>query len=49
MKAREIREARLGGDTVDTAIVYNNLGCCYLKIAKIEEAQAYFELGEVIM
>jgi tetratricopeptide (TPR) repeat protein len=26
-KAREIREERLGGDTVDTATVYNNLGC----------------------
>lgn len=25
-KAREIREERLGGDTVDTATVYNNLG-----------------------
>ena len=26
--AREIRERTLGGDTVDTATVYNNLGCC---------------------
>ena len=28
LAAREIREERLGGDTVDTATVYNNLGCC---------------------
>lgn len=28
LQAREIRETRLGGDTVDTATVYNNLGCC---------------------
>lgn len=28
MKAREIREERIGGDTVDTATVYNNLGAC---------------------
>ena len=28
LKAREIREERLGGDTVDTATVYNNLGVC---------------------
>ena len=28
LKAREIREERLGGDTVDTATVYNNIGCC---------------------
>mmetsp|Transcript_94832 Transcript_94832/g.130551 ORF Transcript_94832/g.130551 Transcript_94832/m.130551 type:complete len:151 (-) Transcript_94832:219-671(-) len=28
LKAREIREERLGGDTIDTATVYNNLGCC---------------------
>ena len=27
LKARQIREERLGGDTVDTAAVYNNLGC----------------------
>lgn len=26
LKAREIREERLGGDTVDTASTYNNLG-----------------------
>lgn len=28
LKAREIREDRIGGDTVDTATVYNNLGAC---------------------
>ena len=28
LEARQIREARLGGDTVDTATVYNNLGAC---------------------
>ena len=28
LKARQIREDRLGGDTVDTAAVYNNIGAC---------------------
>ena len=28
LQARTIREETLGGDTVDTATVYNNLGCC---------------------
>ncbi len=28
LKARTVREECLGGDTVDTATVYNNLGCC---------------------
>ena len=28
LKAKEIREERIGGDTVDTATVYNNLGAC---------------------
>lgn len=28
LKARKIREERIGGDTVDTATVYNNLGAC---------------------
>ena len=42
LKAREIREATLGGDTVDTATVYNNLGCCMFMLERSEEAKAYF-------
>jgi tetratricopeptide (TPR) repeat protein len=34
LKAREIREERLGGDTVDTATVYNNLGACMLMLER---------------
>ena len=38
LKAREIREERLGGDTVDTATVYNNLGCCMYMLERNQEA-----------
>ena len=34
LMAREIRELRLGGDTVDTATVYNNLGCCMFMLER---------------
>jgi len=34
LKAKEIREECLGGNTVDTATTYNNLGCCMLALAR---------------
>lgn len=49
LKAREIREERLGGDTVDTATVYNNLGCCMFMLERNQESKAYFELSNAIM
>jgi len=49
LKAREIREERLGGDTVDTATVYNNLGCCMYMLERNQEAKAYFELAQAIL
>lgn len=49
LKAREIREETLGGDTVDTATVYNNLGCCMFMLERNEEAKAYFELAQAIL
>ena len=49
LKAREIREERLGGDTVDTATVYNNLGCCMYMLERNQEAMAYFELAQAIL
>ena len=49
LKARAIREATLGGDTVDTATVYNNLGCCMFMLERNEEAKAYFELANAIL
>jgi len=49
LKAREIREARLGGDTVDTATVYNNLGACMFMLERNQESKAYFELANAIM
>ena len=49
MKARTIREERLGGDTVDTATVYNNLGCCMYMLERNQEAKAFLELSNAIM
>ena len=48
-EARNIREMRLGGDTVDTATVYNNLGCCMYQLERNQEANAYFELAFAIL
>ena len=49
LKAREIREERLGGDTVDTATVYNNLGACMYLLERNQESKAYFELAHAIL
>ncbi|CAI2368809.1 unnamed protein product [Moneuplotes crassus] len=49
IKAREIREERMGGDTVDCASTYNNLGCCMMLLQRNQEANTYFELSYVIL
>ena len=49
LQARETREERLGGDTVDTATVYNNLGCCMYMLERNQEAMAYFQLAAAIL
>lgn len=45
LEAKRIREEMIGGDTVDTATVYNNLGCCMFMLERNEEAKAFFELA----
>jgi tetratricopeptide (TPR) repeat protein len=49
LKSREVREKTIGGDTVDTATVYNNLGCCMFMLERNMEAKAYFELANAIL
>ena len=49
LRAREIREERLGGDTVDTATVYNNIGCCMYMLERFQESRAFHELSNAIM
>lgn len=49
LKAKEIRERTLGGDTVDTATVYNNLGCCMFFLERNEESKGYFDLANAIL
>ena len=48
LKAKTVREETIGGDTVDTATVYNNLGCCMFMLERNQEAKAYFELANAI-
>ena len=43
--ARFIREERSGADTADTAMIYNNLGCCMYALKRNAEALAYFNLA----
>ena len=31
---RQYREKTMGGDTVDCATIYNNLGCCFFKMRR---------------
>ena len=34
LKVRDHREMTMGGDTVDSATIYNNLGCCMFKLKR---------------
>ena len=49
LKAKDIREECLGGNTVDTATTYNNLGCCMLALGRYQEAKAYFMLSHAVL
>jgi len=49
LKAREIREATLGLECVDTATVLNNLGCCFMNLGRSQEALAYFKIAQAIL
>ena len=44
-KAKDLRENSLGGDTLDTATVYNNLGCCFYFSQNYYSAHAFFKLS----
>jgi len=44
-KAKDLREYSLGGDTLDTATVYNNLGCCFYFNQNFYSAHAFFKLS----
>ncbi len=48
-KARFIRESTLGPNSVELAVISNNLGCCYFKLDRTAEALTYFELAHAIM
>jgi hypothetical protein len=49
LMAKKIRERCIGGDTIETATVYNNLGVCMYYLTRYQEGFAYFELGEAIL
>lgn len=45
LKAKDIRENAIGGDTVDTATVYNNLGVCCYHLQYYYPAKGFFQLS----
>ena len=45
LKAKEIRERVIGGDTLDTAAIYNNLGVLSFHLESYLPAKGYFELA----
>ncbi len=45
LKAKEIRESSIGGDTVDCSTVYNNLGVCCFYMRCYYPAHGYFKLS----
>lgn len=48
LKARSIIETSIGSDNPETATVFNNLGCCMMKLDRLLEAQTYFELSNAM-
>ena len=45
IKAKEIREYTIGGDTIDTATIYNNLGVISYCMESYMPANGYFQLA----
>ena len=45
LKAKEIREETIGGDTIDTATIYNNLGVVSYCMESYIPANGYFKLA----
>jgi len=48
LKALEIREKILGPQSVDTATMYNNVGCCMFFLERVEESYNYFDIAHAI-
>ena len=44
-KAKELREKTIGGDTLDTAAIYNNLGVVSFYMESFLPANSYFNLA----
>jgi len=49
LKAREIREALLGIESVDTVTTFNNIGCCFFMLDRPKEALSYFKIAKEVM
>jgi len=45
LKAKVIRENTIGGDTIDSSTVYNNLGVCCFYMQCYYPAKGYFQLS----
>ena len=44
-KSKNVRENAIGGDSVDTATIYNNLGVCCYYMQSFYPAYGYFQLS----
>jgi hypothetical protein len=44
-KAKELREYCIGGDSIDTATIYNNLGVCCYMMQNYYASTGYFQLA----
>jgi tetratricopeptide (TPR) repeat protein len=49
LMGKKIRERTIGGDTIDTATVYNNIAVCLNGLQRFQEAYVYLELSAAIM
>ena len=48
-KAKNIREYTIGGDTIDSAVIYNNLGVCGYYLQNFYASHGFFKLSSEIL
>ena len=48
-RSKNIREYSIGGDTIDTASIYNNLGVCSFYLQCYYTTNGFFKLGYEIL
>jgi hypothetical protein len=49
LKAKEVRGNELREDSIENALLENNIGCCMMLINRHTEAMKHFEISECIL